>query len=203
MTIGSIKAINSRDLKRMIAYSSVAQIGYIYLGIGLGNDAGMIAACFQILVHAFTKPMLFNTAGAFMDEAGGSRKFKDLVGAARKNLWAGIGFAVGAFSMIGIPLFGGFVVKYNLALSALATNRAVLALTALVISTVLNAIYYVPALMVLFKKTNSTPKIKVFSDKADIPFIFSNAVFIVSNFVLGIMSPLFISLIAMGLNRFA
>lgn len=203
MTIGSIKAINSRDLKRMIAYSSVAQIGYIYLGIGLGNDAGMIAACFQILVHAFTKPMLFNTAGAFMDEANGSRKFKDLVGAARKNLWAGIGFAVGAFSMIGIPLFGGFVVKYNLALAALPTNRAVLALTALVISTVLNAIYYVPALMVLFKKTSNSSKIKVFADKNDVPFILSNGVFIVCNFVLGIMSPFFITLITMGLNKFA
>ena len=138
-----------------------------------------------------------------MDEANGSRKFKDLVGAARKNLWAGIGFAVGAFSMIGIPLFGGFVVKYNLALAALPTNRAVLALTALVISTVLNAIYYVPALMVLFKKTSNSSKIKVFADKNDVPFILSNGVFIICNFVLGIMSPFFIALITMGLNKFA
>ena len=201
MTIGSIKAINSRDLKKMIAYSSVAQIGYIYLGIGLGNDIGIIAASFQILVHAFTKPMLFNTAGAFMDTAGGSRKFKDLKGAARKNLWAGIGFAVGAFSMIGIPLFAGFIVKYNLALAALSTNRAVLALTALVISTVLNAIYYVPALMVLFKKTEDNG-LKLFYDKHDIPFIISNGVFIIINFVLGISSPIFIGLISDGLKMF-
>lgn len=203
MTIGSIKAINSRDLKRMIAYSSVAQIGYIYMGIGLGTRAGIVAACFQILVHAYTKPMLFNTAGAFMDEAHGSRKFKDLVGAGRKNYWAGIGFAIGAFSMIGIPLFAGFVVKYNLAVAALETNRAVLALAALVISTVLNAIYYIPALMVLFKKTDKTKNITVFGSEADVPFIFSNGVFIVCNFVLGIMSPIFITLIANGLGMFA
>ena len=203
MTIGSIKAINSRDLKRMIAYSSVAQIGYIYLGIGIGNDAGMVAAAFQILVHAYTKPMLFNTAGAFMDEANGSRKFKDLVGAARKNMWAGIGFAVGALSMIGIPLFAGFVVKYNLALAALATNRrAVVALIALVISTVLNAIYYIPALMVLFKKTDKTKKIQFFGTEADTPFIISNGVFIICNFILGIMSPIFIALITFGLAMF-
>ena len=203
MTIGSIKAINSRDLKRMIAYSSVAQIGYIYLGIGIGNDAGMVAAAFQILVHAYTKPMLFNTAGAFMDEANGSRKFKDLVGAARKNMWAGIGFAVGALSMIGIPLFAGFVVKYNLALAALATNRrAVVALIALVISTVLNAIYYIPALMVLFKKTDKTKKIQFFGTEVDTPFIISNGVFIICNFILGIMSPIFIALITFGLAMF-
>ena len=203
MTIGSIKAINSRDLKRMIAYSSVAQIGYIYLGIGLGNDFGIIAACFQIIVHAFTKPMLFNTAGAFMDEANGSRKFKDLAGAARKNMWAGLGFAIGAFSMIGIPLFAGFVVKYNLAVAALSTNRAVLALAALVISTVLNAIYYIPALMVLFKKTDKTKKIVMFGDTPDAPFIFSNGVFMVCNIIIGITSPAFITLIMSGLAKFA
>ena len=203
MTIGSIKAINSRDLKRMIAYSSVAQIGYIYMGIGLGNLAGMVAACLQILVHAYTKPMLFNTAGAFMDTANGSRKFKDLKGAARKNLWAGIGFAVGAFSMIGIPLFAGFVVKYNLALAAIPTNRAVIALVALVISTVLNAIYYVPALIVLFKKTDKTKNIVLFGDKKDTPFIVSNGIFIVCNFILGIFSPVFIALITLGLLNFA
>ena len=203
MTIGSIKAINSRDLKRMIAYSSVAQIGYIYLGIGLGNDFGIIAACFQIIVHAFTKPMLFNTAGAFMDEANGSRRFKDLAGAARKNMWAGLGFAIGAFSMIGIPLFAGFVVKYNLAVAALSTNRAVLALAALVISTVLNAIYYIPALMVLFKKSDKTKKIVMFGDKPDAPFIFSNGVFMVCNIIIGITSPAFITLIMSGLAKFA
>ena len=202
MTIGSIKAINSRDLKKMIAYSSVAQIGYIYLGIGLGSRAAMIAACFQILAHAFTKPMLFNTAGAFMDEANGSRKFIYLKGAARKNMWAGLGFAIGAFSMIGIPLFAGFVVKYNLATAALQTTkmRAVLALIALVISTVLNAIYYIPALMVLFKKTDDTKKIVWFGGKADIPFILSNGVFMVSNFVLGIFSTGIISYIDKGLG---
>lgn len=205
MTIGSIKAVNERDLKRMIAYSSVAQIGYIYLGIGLGNQLGMIAACFQILVHAFTKTMLFNTAGAFMDTAGGSRKFKDLRGAARKNMLAGIAFAVGAFSMIGIPLFGGFIVKYNLALASLSSTpaKAAIALVALVISTVLNAIYYVPALMVLFKKDETNEKIIFIPDKKDFEFIISMVIFIICNFILGIGSYIFIDMITKGLNYFS
>lgn len=205
MTIGSIKAVNERDLKRMIAYSSVAQIGYIYLGIGLGNQLGMIAACFQILVHAFTKTMLFNTAGAFMDTASGSRKFKDLKGAARKNMLAGIAFAVGAFSMIGIPLFGGFIVKYNLALASLSVSRtrAIIALLALVVSTVLNAIYYVPALMVLFKKDETNEKIVFIPDKSDLEFIISMIIFIICNFILGIGSNVFIDMITKGLNYFS
>ena len=120
-------------------------------------------------------------------------------------MWAGIGFAVGAFSMIGIPLFAGFVVKYNLAVASLATTkiRAVLALVALVISTVLNAIYYVPALMVLFRKSDKTKNILVFGDEPDVPFIISNGVFIVCNFVLGICSFVFIDLIEKGLAMFA
>ena len=203
MTIGSIKAVNERDLKRMIAYSSVAQVGYIFMGIGLGTEFGMAAACFQILVHAFTKPMLFNTAGAFMDEANGSRKFKDLKGAARKNMYAGIAFAVGAFSMIGIPLFGGFAVKYNLAVAALSVDyKNILALIALVISTVLNAIYYVPAMMVLFKKDKNTEKVVFIPDKKDFGFIISNTVFIVCNFILGIFSYKFIEIILEGLRLF-
>ena len=204
MTIGSIKAINERDIKKMIAYSSVAQVGYIYMGIGLGNELGMVAACLQILVHAFTKPMLFNTAGQFMDVSNGSRKFKDLKGAARKNLYAGIAFAVGAFSMIGIPLFAGFVVKYNLALASFSVkNKMSIALIALIISTVLNAIYYIPALMVLFKKDDKTKKIVFMPDKTDVGFIFSNGIFIICNFIFGIMSSIFIKLIIDGLKVFS
>ena len=204
MTIGSIKAISERDLKRMIAYSSVAQIGYIYLGIGIGNELGMAAALLQVLVHAFTKPMLFNTAGAFMDVCDGKKKFKFLAGAARKNMFAGIIFAIGALSMIGIPLFAGFSVKYYLGLSALENpSRVVLSIIALIISTVLNAIYYIPALMVLFRKTKETENVVFIPKNPDIPYIVSSVVFAIANFVFGIFAAYFIDLIIKGLGMFA
>ena len=57
MIIGSIGAMKEGHIKRMLAYSSVAQLGYVFMGIGLGTDIGIMAACFQILVHACTKPM--------------------------------------------------------------------------------------------------------------------------------------------------
>ena len=63
MIMGSVKALKERHIKRMIAYSSVAQIGYIFMGIGLGSTVGIVASCFHILAHAFTKPMLFCSAG--------------------------------------------------------------------------------------------------------------------------------------------
>ncbi len=204
MTIGSIKAISERDLKRMIAYSSVAQVGYIYLGIGIGNELGMAAAILQILVHAFTKPMLFNTAGAFMDVSGGKKKFKYLEGAARKNMFAGIIFAIGALSMIGIPLFAGFSVKYYLGLSALENGpRVVLSIVALIISTVLNAIYYIPALMVLFRKTEETKNVVFIPKNPDVLYIISSVIFAIANFGFGLFSSQFIDLIKKGLEIFA
>lgn len=204
MTIGSIKAIKEKDLKKMIAYSSVAQIGYIYLGIGIGGNLGMAAAIFQIFAHAFTKPMLFNCAGAFMDVSNGSKRFIDLQGAARKNLFAGIAFVIGALSMIGIPLFAGFAVKYYLVSASLVMDsRVMLTAVALIISAVLNAVYYVPAIMVLFKKTDDTQNISLFSDKPDFLFILSTIIFIIFNFVLGIGSPIFMNLINQGINTFA
>ncbi|MBQ5782690.1 MAG: sodium:proton antiporter, partial [Oscillospiraceae bacterium] len=76
MIIGSIDAIRENHIKRMIAFSSVAQMGYIYIGIGLGNTLGLVAACFHIIVHALTKPMLFSAAGG-LSSASHKRKLAD------------------------------------------------------------------------------------------------------------------------------
>ena len=91
----------------MLAYSSVAQIGYIYMGIGYGNNEGMIAACIHILVHAVTKSMLFCAAGGLMEVSENSRDFSKLKGAGYRNKLAGAAFVVGALSMIGIPFLQG------------------------------------------------------------------------------------------------
>ena len=68
MIMGSFYAVRESRLKRMLAYSSVAQIGYIFMGIGLGSEAGMLAACFHVLAHAVTKSMLFLCCGTFIEE---------------------------------------------------------------------------------------------------------------------------------------
>jgi len=63
MIMGSVHALKQNNIKRMIAWSSVAQIGYIFLGLGLNTVAGVAAACLHIIVHACVKPMLFTAAG--------------------------------------------------------------------------------------------------------------------------------------------
>ena len=111
MIMGSVHAISETDTRRMIAYSSVAQIGYIYMGIGLGTTAGMVASVFHIFAHSATKALLFISAVGLYEVSGDRKDFVSLRGAAFRNPLAGIGFSIGALSMVGFPMLSGFISK--------------------------------------------------------------------------------------------
>lgn len=75
MIVGSVSAIRSKRLTTMVAYSSAAQIGYIYMGLGMGTQAALLAAFLHIFSHALTKPMLFLSASGLRDVSGGHNDF--------------------------------------------------------------------------------------------------------------------------------
>lgn len=162
MIMGSVNAILENDIRRMIAFSSVAQIGYIYMGLGLGTTFGMVASIFHILSHASTKSLLFIAGVGLTDASGGSKKFEDLTGSGYRNPAAGIAFTIGACSMVGIPLFSGFISKVLFAEAAVQNSLAKMLLTliCLAISTVLNAIYFMKTVIRLYtpvsRKTKKT-----------------------------------------------
>lgn len=157
MVIGSVSALRENDIFRMTAYSSAAQIGYIYMGIGISSTLGVVAALYHILTHAVTKPALFLASAQLCDTAGGNKRFKDLQGAAHSNRLAGAAFAVGAFSMIGLPLTMGFISKYLFAISAFHVNvKLVPTLIALAISTILNTFYFARTLIRLLNRPEQT-----------------------------------------------
>ncbi|MFR2854486.1 complex I subunit 5 family protein [Hungatella sp.] len=108
MLMGSLHAILEKDTRRMIAYSSVAQIGYIYMGIGLGTEAGMVAAVFHMFTHSATKALLFISAVGLYEVSGNKKDYKSLRGAGYRNPLAGIGFSVGALSMVGFPMLASY-----------------------------------------------------------------------------------------------
>ena len=114
MVIGSAKALQQHMVKRVIAYSSIAQIGYIFMGIGMGTSAGLAAAVLHMIVHAVTKPMLFTAAGGLMDCCGHQKEIAALRGSARRNPAAGAGLVVGSMAMIGIPFFPGLFPRFPL-----------------------------------------------------------------------------------------
>ena len=153
LLFGSIQATRQKNIKGMLAYSSVAQVGYIFIGIGLNNLAGLAAACFQIVAHAVCKAMLFTSAGGLAASSGHKKDWNSLRGAGRRDIAAGVAFTCGALSMVGIPLFPGFVAKIYLASASSGTPFVGIALVAvLVVGTLLNAVYYLPAVLCIYAK---------------------------------------------------
>ena len=152
MIFGSLSAIKENDIRRMIAYSSVAQIGYIYMGIGMGTQAAMLASVYHILMHGATKSLQFIAAIGLTDVSGYSRQFIQITGAGYRNKIAGIGFTVGALSMVGFPGFSGFISKLLFAQAALQNNtgKMLSALIVLGISTILNAIYFMKTVIRIY-----------------------------------------------------
>lgn len=155
MIYGSVRAVPENHSKKMIAFSSVAQVGYIYVGLGLCSTAGMAAALYQILAHAVTKSLLFISTGGLIQTAGHRKSLHDLRGMARRRPLAGIGFTVGALSMVGLPLLAGFITKITLGQAALELGiprwEMISCLTAIAISSLLNAWYFIQATIQIWK----------------------------------------------------
>ena len=149
---GSVMACFQTKFKRLIAYSTVGQIGYIFMGMGLNTTSGFVASSFHIIGHSFTKSMMFIAAGALI-AAAGSPNIAELVGAGRRNKIAGIAFTVGALSMAGIPLFAGFVTKFYIAGASMYSEQSIwFVLPVLALSTFLSGVYYFPVLVKIYSK---------------------------------------------------
>ncbi len=146
--MGSAVAITQDDIKRRLAYSSVGQMGYILLGIGLLQERALIGVIFHIFAHALMKSTLFLSAGAIIYRTG-KRKVSEWAGLGREMPLTFLAFTAAAFSMIGIPPMVGFVSKWELGLGALdAGNWGFVVL--LLLSSLLNFVYYFPAIQAAF-----------------------------------------------------
>ncbi|HAP31669.1 MAG TPA: monovalent cation/H+ antiporter subunit D family protein [Firmicutes bacterium] len=139
---GSFFAFVQLNLKRRIAYSTVAQVGYIFLGFSLGTKWSILAALLHIIVHALMKVCLFLAAGAIYYQTG-RKKVTQFSGLGYRMPITMAAFTVAAFSMVGIPLFGGFISKYGLAVGSLEANNPYF-IVLIVISGLLNAAYFFP-----------------------------------------------------------
>ena len=198
IVVGSISAMREKDMFRMIAYSSAAQIGYIYMGIGLSPVLGCLAAVFHILTHAFTKPMLFLSAAQLSDAAEG-RTRETWKGVAHSNRVAGAAFTVGAMSMIGIPLTMGFVSKFRFGLAAFErTTLLVPTLVVLAVSTVLNTMYFARAVVQIY--TPGETKRPDVSAKSQIAYTVAAAVFVALNIACGVAANPLVTLLESGLK---
>jgi multicomponent Na+:H+ antiporter subunit D len=138
---GSLMAICQKELKRMLAYSSVAQVGYIALGIGLASPLGFIGAVLHALNHACMKACLFFVSGSLRLRLGHSN-ISLMTNTLRQSMpWTAAAFSLAAISMIGLPPTAGFFSKWYLALGAIEQSHWIF-LTVLLVSSLLNVVYF-------------------------------------------------------------
>jgi multicomponent Na+:H+ antiporter subunit D len=140
MFIASFVAVFETNLKRMLAYSSVAQIGYITLGIGLANQAGLTGGLVHIVNHALMKAALFLAVGAMLYRSG-TVDLRELAGIGRKMPLTTAAFTIAGFGLIGTPGTVGFISKWYLAIGAL--DKGWWLLVFLIVGSSLIALVYV------------------------------------------------------------
>ncbi len=146
--LGSALALVQDDIKRRLAYSSVAQIGYILLGISLLSERAFTGAIYHIFTHAFMKGCLFLIAGAIIVRTG-ERRISHMGGIGLKMPLTMIAFTLCALSMVGIPPFNGFISKWELSLGALDIGQPLI-VALLIVSSLLNSAYYFPIITSAF-----------------------------------------------------
>jgi len=199
MIVGSISAIHTSDVRHMIAYSSAAQIGYIYMGVGISPALGTVAALFHVLTHALTKPALFLSASRLADVSGGSNDFHALQGSAHRNRVAGIVFSVGSMSMVGIPAFMGFISKIQFALAGAQAGAKMLpTFIALAVSTVLNVLYFMRTVIRIYTPAPEQGE-HVVRARQQLVFDGTALCFIGLNVAIGLFSQPVIELLGRGL----
>jgi formate hydrogenlyase subunit 3/multisubunit Na+/H+ antiporter MnhD subunit len=119
-------ALVETDFKRIVAYSTISQIGFIFLGFAMGNSIGAAGALLYILMHGLAKAGLFLSAG-IVEQNAGTKDITKLGGLIRTMPWTASAFLLCSFSVMGIPPFGGFFGKYMVLSSAVSANEIVLA----------------------------------------------------------------------------
>jgi hydrogenase-4 component F len=113
MLLGGVMALVQDDLKRLLAYSSVSQMGYVIMGIGFGTYLGVYGGLFHLIHHAVAKALLFLSIGAVI-YATSARSISQLGGLAKRMPVTAVCFFIGAFAIAGLPPFSGFMSKLTI-----------------------------------------------------------------------------------------
>ena len=154
---GEIVAYTQKDLKRMLAYSSIGQMGMIIMGLGIGTTLAVEGAFYQMIAHALGKALLFIAAG-FLIYAARSGKIEDMKGMARNPL-IGIPLLIGALSIMGMPPFAGFYGKFFILMGGFSQGYyAIIAL--FLAASIVEVAYYARFIKIVFERGNGNKVIR-------------------------------------------
>jgi multicomponent Na+:H+ antiporter subunit D len=192
--LGSAVAIPQSNLKRMLAYSSIAMMGYIILGATFLTELGLQGSVLHLFAHVFMKNTLFLAAGAllFMLE---KKEITDYVGIGRKMPITMMAFTIAALSMIGLPPFVGFISKWYLVLGALDVGGPAFVgfVIVLLLSSLMNAVYYMPIIIAAFFGEHEEKDVEI--DEAPLTMLVPMILLSIGVLIFGILPNLPLALI--------
>lgn len=194
--VGSLMAMAQSDLKRVLAYSSISQISYIGLGIGIGTPLAVSAALLHVLNHALMKSCLFLSSGSIEWQRGKTR-LDDIAGIGHSLPATGAALTVAALAMVGLPPTVGFFSKWYLIQASLEQDQWYFAAVILV-SSLATAVYMFRVIEKIY--TQGVPASLAHTLQKKIPLVFGGAssVLAAAVLVLGFFSPFLIRHLLQG-----
>lgn len=186
--IGGLMALVQNDMKRLYAYSSISQVGYIALGLGLLSPLGILGALLHLFNHAFFKPLLFLTSGAIETQTH-TRKLDELGGLFTKMPFTSFSALIGNLSLAGIPPFSGFWSKFLIILACVKLGKFGLAFIA-ALGALLSLGYVLKVLKAVF--FDKLPQKLVYTKEACLSMLIAMLALSALCIFIGVLNPMIV-----------
>ena len=151
MALGAFAAINQKNIKRLMAYSSIGHIGYALIGIAVGNETGVRSILIYLSIYLFMNIGIFACILNLRRNNAMIENINDLAGLSKTHPMISLAIAVFMFSMAGVPPFAGFFGKLYIFMSAIQAEHYILALLG-ILSSVIAAFYYIRIVQIIYFK---------------------------------------------------
>jgi NADH-quinone oxidoreductase subunit N len=160
MFTGNLLALRQTNFKRLLAYSSIAHMGYLLITLLTGTEYGIQAAVFYIISYMITTMGAFGVISLFSVCEHDAEEIEDLRGLFYRNPWIAIVLSLTLFSLAGIPLTAGFMAKFYLVLAGLKSGLWILAVS-LIINSVISLYYYLRVIKTMFTHSETDDQIRI------------------------------------------
>ncbi len=193
MTIGNLLALAQRDIKRLLAYSSIAHAGYALIGFVAVSELGATSVIFYLIVYLLTNLAAFGTVSVF-EKKSGSSEIAAFAGLSRRSPWLAMMMLVAFLSLAGMPPFGGFVIKF--AVFAAAVQRGLIGLAVIgVLNSIVGLYYYLTVLKVIYLYRSEEEQVAVPIPEAS---LLALAVLCIGVIVMGVIAAPWFNIATLG-----
>ena len=193
MILGAVAAISQKNIKRLLAYSSIGHIGYALAGVATGNISGYQSAIVYISIYVIMYIGIFSCLYLLKKDGEYKENISDLSGASKKHPLLAISFLIILFSLAGIPPLGGFFAKFYVFLAVLEQQMYTLAIIGL-LTTVISAFYYLKIIKIIYFDDSAITFDAVKNKKAQASILISCSILLTFFLYPSILNKLVVSL---------